>query len=334
VDFSREILFSPHNYLCDNCVAFLRFKEGGVVLKKWYYALIVFLGGCCYGILSTFVKLAYSAGFSSAEVTGGQYFFGTVLIWCGALCTKKKKLSLKQTFKLVLSGIPFGLTGLFYYESLKTLNASLAIIFLFQFVWIGAIFDWIFNKKKPSKQKLMSIGIVLIGSVLAADVISHKGGIFSWQGAIWGLLASFTYTAFIFLSSSVEKGVAPVLKSALLSTGALIIVFLSFPPKFLFDFSVLKGLTQYGLILGLFGVGLPPLLFSIGMPHVGPGLGTILSASELPVAVTLSSSVLAERVNWIQWIGVILIFIAIIGSNIRSEKNDRELSNDVQESYG
>lgn len=331
--FLERFYFRHTIILCDNCVAFLRFKEGGVILRKWHYSLIVFLGGCCYGILSTFVKLAYCAGFSSAEVTGGQYFFGTILIWCVALFTKKKNLSLKQILKLVLSGIPFGLTGLFYYESLKTLNASLAIIFLFQFVWIGAIFDWIFNKKKPSSQKLISIGIVLIGSVLAANVISQKSGSFSWQGAIWGLLASLTYTGFIFLSGSVEKDTPPVLKSALLSTGALIVVFLLFPPKFLFDFYVLKGLTQYGLILGLFGVCLPPLLFSIGMPHVGSGLGTILSASELPVAVTLSSVVLLEHVNFMQWIGVTLIFVAILGSNLRSEKNDGELSNDIQESY-
>jgi len=162
-------------------------------------------------------------------------------------------LRLKER-RIILKKWHYALTGLFYYQSLKTLNASLAIIFLFQFVWIGAIFDWIFNKKKTSKQKLMSISIVLIGSVLAAGVISHKGAIFSWQGAIWGLFASFTYTAFIFISSSVEKDTPPVLKSALLSTGALIVVFLLFPPKFLFDFSVLKGSTQYGLILGLFGV--------------------------------------------------------------------------------
>lgn len=303
-------------------------------MKKWHYALIVFFGGCCYGILSTFVKLAYLAGFSSSEVTGGQYFFGTVLIWCAVLFTKKEKLSFKQILKLVLSGIPFGLTGLFYYQSLKTLNASLAIIFLFQFVWIGAIFDWIFNKKKPNKEKLMSISVVLIGSFLAAGVISNRGEVFSWQGAIWGLLSSFTYTASIFISSSVEKETPPALKSALLSTGALIVVFLLFPPRFLFDFTVLKGLTQYGLILGLFGVCLPPLLFSIGMPYVGPGLGTILSASELPVAVILSSLVLSEHVNLMQWIGVVLIVIAIIGSNISSEKDDRQLSNDLQENYG
>jgi len=48
----------------------------------------------------------------------------------------------------------------------------------------------------------------------------------------------------------------------------------------------------------------------------------------------LSSLVLSEYVNLMQWIGVILIFIAIIGSNISSEKDDRELSNSVQENYG
>lgn len=42
------------------------------------YILLVFLGACSYGILSTIVKLAYGQGYS-AEVVGGQIFFGFVL---------------------------------------------------------------------------------------------------------------------------------------------------------------------------------------------------------------------------------------------------------------
>ena len=289
-------------------------------MKNWYYALVVFLGGCCYGILSTFVKLAYLAGFSSAEVSGVQYLFGTFIIWCIVIFTKKKKLSLKEISTLILSGIPFGLTGIFYYQSLKTLDASLAIVFLFQFVWIGALFDWIFNNKKPTKGKLVSIVILLIGSVFAANIITQEGSGLSLQGTIWGLLAALTYTTFIFLSSSVGKDTPPVLKSALMSTGALIVVFILFRPVSLFNFSVLKELSTYGFILGLFGVAIPPLLYSIGMPHIGPGLGTILSASELPVAVTLSLLVLSEHVTLAQWIGVVLILAGIICGNINTEK--------------
>ncbi|MFP3121619.1 DMT family transporter [Ectobacillus funiculus] len=289
-------------------------------MKTWHYALIVFLGGCCYGVLSTFVKLAYSAGYSVTEVTGGQYLFGTLLIWVLVLFTKKKTLTLNQAFKLLLSGIPFGLTGVFYYQSLQTLNASLAIIFLFQFVWIGTLFEWIFYKKRPTKWKVISIALLLIGSVLAAGIVSEGGIVLSWQGTIWALFSALTFATFIFLSSLVGKDTPPVLKSALLSTGGLIVVSLLFPPMFLFDLPVLTGVAPYGLFLGLFGAVLPPLLFSIGMPYIGPGLGTILTASELPVAVSMSSLVLAEYMGLSQWIGVVFILGGIAAGNKRGSK--------------
>jgi len=289
-------------------------------MKTWHYALIVFLGGCCYGVLSTFVKLAYSAGYSVTEVTGGQYLFGTLLTWVLVLFTKKKTLTLNQAFKLLLSGIPFGLTGVFYYQSLQTLNASLAIIFLFQFVWIGTLFEWIFYKKRPTKWKVISIALLLIGSVLAAGIVSEGGIVLSWQGTIWALCSALTFATFIFLSSLVGKDTPPVLKSALLSTGGLIVVSLLFPPMFLFDLPVLTGVAPYGLFLGLFGAVLPPLLFSIGMPYIGPGLGTILTASELPVAVSMSSLALAEYVGLSQWIGVVFILGGIAAGNIRGSK--------------
>lgn len=289
-------------------------------MKTWHYAFIVFLGGCCYGLLSTFVKLAYSAGYSVVEVAGGQYLFGTLLTWVIFLFTKKQKLTVIQTVKLLLSGIPFGLTGVLYYQALQTLNASLAIIFLFQFVWIGTLFEWIFYKKKPTNGKLISIVILLIGSVLAAGVVSESGGALSWQGMAWGLLSALTFTTFIFLSGSVGKDTPPVLKTALISTGGMIVVFILLPPMFLFDLPVLMGVAPYGLFLGFFGVLLPPLLFAIGMPHIGPGLGTILTASELPVAVSMSSIVLAEHVSLPQWIGVVLILGGIAVGNVSRSK--------------
>jgi len=294
-------------------------------LKTWHYAFIVFLGGCCYGILSTFVKLAYANGFSVTEVTGGQYLFGSLISWGLVLLTKRKGISRNQTIKLLLSGIPFGLTGVFYYQSLQTLNASLAIILLFQFVWIGTLIEWIFYKKKPSKVNLFAIMILLIGSILAAGIISNGIISLSWQGTMWGLLAAVTFSTFIFLSGSVGTNVPPLLKSAILSTGGLIVVFLVFPPIYLVNLPVLLGVAPYGLLLGFFGVVLPPLLFSIGMPHIGPGLGTILTTSELPVAVSMSALVLKEDVGVVQWIGVIFILCGIIVGNARGTKSNKKV---------
>ena len=43
--------------------------------------LLVFLGACSFGILSTFVKLAYADGYSLSDVSGTQSFFGAILLW-------------------------------------------------------------------------------------------------------------------------------------------------------------------------------------------------------------------------------------------------------------
>ncbi|MFD2444338.1 DMT family transporter [Bacillus sp. CGMCC 1.16607] len=289
-------------------------------MKAWHYALIVFIGGCCYGVLSTFVKLGYSAGFSMAEVTGSQYICGTLLIWIATLFAKKKKLKGIQAVKMILSGIPMGLTGVFYYQSLQTLDASLAIIFLFQFVWIGTLFEWMIDKKRPTGSKMVSIAALLIGSILSAGLVSNGVNSLSWQGIVWGMLSALTFSTFIYISGSVGKDIPPIQKSALFSTGALIIVMLLFPPAFLLDFQVVVGVAPYGFFLGLLGVVLPPLLFSIGMQHVGPSLGTILAASELPVAVTMSALFLAEYVSISQWLGVVVILSGIVLGNINLSK--------------
>src|SRR5690606_21642506 len=270
VDFSRDSLFSPHSCLLKTVGWLFYVKKEVEHMKTWQYALIVCLRGCSYGVLSTVVKLAYGAGFSVTEVIGGQYFFGVLLIWLIFLFTKKQKMKFTQLGKLLLSGLPFGLTGIFYYQSLQTLDASLAIIFLFQFVWIGTFLDWALFKKKPNLNKLISIIILILGSVLAAGLVVEKGITITWQGSVWGLLSAITFTISIFLSGSVEKYLPPVQRSTLIATGAFLTVSVIFPPVFLANIPVVMGVAPYGLLLGLFGVALPPLLFSIGMPHVGP----------------------------------------------------------------
>lgn len=286
-------------------------------MNKWNYMLIVLLGGCCYGILSTFVKLAYAAGYSVTEVIGGQYLFGAVMIWFLVFITGKKRITRNQIIKLILSGIPFGLTGGFYYQSLQTLHASLAIIFLFQFIWMGSLLERVFYKKKPSKEKWISIVLLLVGSLFAGGLLSEGGIHLTLEGTIWGLLSALTFATFIFLSGSVGKDTQPLLKSALLTTGGLLTVSIMFPPIYLLDLPILMGVAPYGIVLGLFGAVLPPLLFSIGMPRIGSGLGTILTASELPVAVFMSAFILNEQVSSSQWAGVMLILTGIVISQVR-----------------
>ena len=287
-------------------------------MKLPLYALLAFLGGVSFGILSTFVKIAYGHGFEPGQVIGVQFFVGTVMFWLIYLFRKKESIQTSMIVKLIASGIPMALSGLFYYKSLEYLDASIAIIMLFQFSWMGLFAEWLLDRRLPTVEKWISAVILFVGSLLVADVLGASLDGLSATGVFWGLLAAVSFTAFINVSGRVGITVPAITKSMLMATGSLLTAWLVFPPVFLTDGSFFgDGLVYYGLMLGFFGVVLPPLLFSIAMPKVGSGLGTILSSSELPTAVFMSMVVLGEHVAALQWIGVLVVLFGISLPNFK-----------------
>ncbi len=48
---------------------------------KFKGLILVSLGACSYGILSTLVVLAYRAGYSLNDVIGSQTVLGAILLW-------------------------------------------------------------------------------------------------------------------------------------------------------------------------------------------------------------------------------------------------------------
>ena len=293
---------------------------GGIIIGIWKYALLVFLGGCSYGVVSTFVKLGFSDGFGVSDVTGSQYFFGAIMLWIISIFVPKNKLSGKQWLILLISGIPMGLTGIFYNNALGHVDASFAIILLLQYTWISIILHYVIDKKTPSRKNLIATAVILLGSLLASGFLKSDIA-FSGVGIGWGLLAALSFATFIYISGRSSIPVHPITRSAIMTTGATLLIFIVLQPEFLFSGALNNGLLKYGLIMGLFGSLIPPLLFNIGMPKIGSGLGTILSASELPTAVIMSILVLHEAVTLSKWIGVIVILIGIAFPNVKKPLN-------------
>ncbi|WP_302550278.1 EamA family transporter [uncultured Dialister sp.] len=289
-------------------------------MHKGFYALIVFSAGACYGVLSTFVKMAYAAGLTLTDVSGMQCLFGMLFLWLAALFTVKRRPSPFQILSLAAIGIPMALTTIFYYHSLETLSASMAVVFLFQSIWMGTAAESLIFRKLPGKKQLLSILFCLSGTFLAAG-LAEEGTHFSLSsGMVWGILSALSYTVMMTASSLLGKGIPPALKGALMSTGDTVLTFILLPPLFLWDASSWPLLMPFGLILGIFGVALPPFLLAWGMPQVGPGLGTILAASELPVALLMALMVLGESVTPVQWIGILMIGAGMVVGNIKNGK--------------
>ncbi len=276
---------------------------------RWIIA--VFLGACSYGVLSTFVVFAYREGFHVGEVTGSQMFLGAVMLWILAGFKATNRATAKEWGQLLAVGITAGLTGLFYFACLQYLSASIAIVMLFQFTWIGVLIDSLMERKRPGWEKLLALALLLSGTVLAGGVI--EGGIqqFSFTGLALGFLSGISYALQIAFSGKVALRVNSWSRSAIMMTGSTITVFLIFPPGFLVDGSLLHGLLFWGILLALFGTVITTLLFNIGVPRIGVGLSSILGAAELPTSVLLSSFVLHEIVSPLQWFGVVVILVGV-----------------------
>lgn len=304
----------------------------------------VAMGACIFGMLATFVKLAYKDGYTTSEVTTAQFVLGLIgLLILNIFQTKtsKKKLSKptsKEVKMLMLAGTSLGCTSLFYYICVQYINVSIAIVLLMQSVWFSVVVESIISKKFPNLKKIIATIIVLIGTFLATNLINLEVKL-DWRGLFWGLLAAASFTATMFTSNTLATHLPVLRKSFIMLFGGAIVVFL-----FLFfaqigplHFDVLKSVYlnftentahikpfdisifyTYGFILALFGTIIPPVLFNLGFPKTGLGLGSIISSLELPVSVTMAFVLLGEKVILIQWIGIVLILFAIVLMNLPS----------------
>ncbi|GHO43867.1 EamA family transporter [Ktedonospora formicarum] len=283
-------------------------------MNKLIASLLVLLGAASFGVLSTFVKLGYEAGFSAGEITGSQVLLGCVGLWLLSIPSlgHLRKLTWKTIGKLIASGSFSGLTGIFYYLALQTVSASLGVVLLFQFVWMGMLVDWLIHRQAPTPNRWLALVSVLVGTLLAANYQTLLSSSLDLKGICLGLLAAASYTGNIVINERVEPQVQPTLRSTLIMTGALIVTLFIFPPHFLVNGSLTRGLWFWALLLGCFGVIIPPFLFARGVPIIGAGLTTILGSIELPVVILMSTFVLREDIELLQWLGVLLILAGIL----------------------
>ena len=290
--------------------------------------MFVALGASSYGMLASFVKMAYKQGFTTAEVTISQYVFAIICLLVTNFFIKNTQTATKKNiFKLVLSGTSMGFTSVLYYLCVKYINASIAVVLLMQSVWIGVLIEAFISKKVPSFAKLAAVAFVLFGTLLATNIFSDVIT-YDFKGFLFGFLAAVSFSITLYSTNSVAKDLNAYKRSLfMLFGGGIIVLIFSLLTQLLptymnmhfiaeefisvktFDSSILY---TWGILLSVFGTVLPPILLNKGFPLTGVGLGSIVSAVELPVSVTFAFIFLHEQVLFSQWIGIVIILAAVL----------------------
>jgi drug/metabolite transporter (DMT)-like permease len=291
----------------------------------WAIALVL-LGAASYGFVSSSYKLAIADGWSVKQLTIHQVLSGAVMLWLalGATRLKRGAPSLARTWKAWLMLVGIGIVGLsfttvLYNEALARLDASLAIVLLFQFTWITILLESIRKRKWPSRLEWIATICIAIGTILAVGLLEQDFNQLDGLGIVLGLLSAISYSLFFFLTGFLPADLDPIAKSAVMSTASLVFIMLLHAPT-TFDWNINGQLIGWGLVLGFLGTAFPFFCFSYGIPKLGSGLAALLGSMELPAAVFAAFVILGEPLTGWQVAGIVLIMAGIMTAHSKSQQ--------------
>lgn len=297
---------------------------------NWTGIWFVIIGASSYGILSPIIKLAYEAGYNELQVTAAQFVLGSLVLWFMVLVQPK---SWGNPFKgpwiqMSLIGI-FGLaaTAILLNLALASISTALAIVLLFQFVWITILLELVIGKKRPTRNQMIAVAIVLAGTVFAVGLSVEDIRRLEFLGVLFGFLSSISYSVFIYFTGKLKTDMHPLLKSAIMQTApipfALPLLMILLPDQSFIPDEHAAGLLFWGGLIALVGIVLPTLFFNMGLPKITSALGAMLGSVELPVAVIGALLLLQEPVKMLQWLGIAGIIAGIVISEWRPRKRNR-----------
>lgn len=281
--------------------------------NRYLGSFTVLLGAMSYGVSGPFAKLAFRDGLSVGELLSSMFFVAMVIFWIIVPFTTRKfqGLSWAALWKVIFLGvIGLGATLTFYYIAINELTVSIAIVLLFQFSWMVFLIDWIRKLRRPKAYEIISLLLVLIGTISAVQL---KWG-FWLEGSLWGyisgLIAALCYAIYLNLNAEVAVEVSAIARSTIMSTSGFLFIVLVHPPVYLFD-GQFSHLGVWPLICGVLNQVFPPLLMAIGIPLIGSTLPGLLGAIELPVSIFASYLILGEPITGFTWFGITLILVGI-----------------------
>jgi drug/metabolite transporter (DMT)-like permease len=198
-----------------------------------------------------------------------------------------------------------------YYQSVQYITASVAVVVLMQFTWMTVLLDWCFLKNKPSIRLLVTIPVILGGTVLASggQELLHT---ISFKGLALAFGAALLYALYIVANSRIAKHIAPVTKSAMQVSGAAMSILVVNSGTLLTGIPATVAFFKWTGLLALFGTIIPPLLFAKGIPKVGASFSSVIMVAEMPMAILCAATVLDEPIEPIQYVGMLIMLGSII----------------------
>lgn len=272
------------------------------------------LVGAMWGLHGPAIKLAFAAGFTFPQLVFWEYVvgalvFGGWVVWQGGRWPRDARFwRYLLTAAVIACGVP-----LFLFWAYRLGPVSVGATLLFLYVPFTQLLNFALTRRAPEGREILSGLLVIAGAAVAADFFGAASAD-ELRGAPFAALAAFCFAVFFVCTSRLGGEGTPALRSGVCCAIACGVVAgiaglsgWSLRPEVAgagVAFSWIMGLGVLGQVIPVF------LLVRFG-PRTGSGLGSILTATELPVAVGVSAWLLGDRMGVAQLAGVALVLVGI-----------------------
>lgn len=279
------------------------------------------LVGAMWGLHGPAIKLALGAGFTFPQLVFGEYLvgalvFGAVAWRQGVLPPASRRFwGYMLTASVIGCGVP-----LFLFWSYAVGPVPVGATLLFLYVPFTQLLNFALTRRAPAPRELASAALVLAGAAVAADFFGAASAE-TLRGAPQAVAAAFCFATFFVCTSRIGNDGTPVLRSLVccLVSCVLMLIISAAAAWSLWPAgpASLKTALVWIVALGVLGQVIPVFLMVNFGPRTGSALGSILTSTELPVAVGASAWLLGNEIGTAQLVGVALVLFGIALPHLR-----------------
>ena len=245
------------------------------------------------------------------QVAVWRFAIAAPLMWLFTLSSRKKvALPARQIWGLAGLGVVFSAASLLALLSLDRLSSSLYVILVYIYPSLVVVYSLI-AKRPVSQLWWLGIPMTLVGLVLTVFDFSQSLQV-DGLGVVLSILNGVVLTVYNILGERIfnripdrQVGTTWIITSAMV-VGCLFGLIFGFNPP-----DTLQGWLLL-ISLGIFGTMVPILTLNYGIQMLGAAQSSVIMTLQPVLAVIFSTIIFSDVLSLQQWLGGILVILAIL----------------------
>jgi drug/metabolite transporter (DMT)-like permease len=266
-----------------------------------------------FAFLPTITRHIYSVSphFQPTDIAFWRFTFASGLMWLIFLLSQPKtpKSPPIPFWQTVVLGFLYAISAMAAFLGLQYLNASLFVVLFYTYPAMVAVISLLMGVRL-SLWAWLALGLTLVGIVFTVPNLSQLTADSTFGIAVALMNALFVALYFI-ASSRYLKASSNMMRNTAWTMGMTWAVIALFVPFFGLHIPNLPTLLSL-IVLALVSTIMPIFFINVAIQLIGAPRASIIGSLEPAIAMPIAILVLGEVVLPLQWVGALLIVLAVI----------------------